>query len=79
MNETTERNLMQASREWFSRPDDERYLSLEALHAATLARADRSETTVLRHDALEAVGDSNGGQLMRVRVPDYDDEVDPTN
>ena len=27
------------SSEWFSRPDDERYLSLRELHAATLARA----------------------------------------
>lgn len=30
------------SSEWFSRPDDERYLSLSDLHAATLARADRA-------------------------------------
>ena len=30
------------SSEWFSRPDDERYLSLSALHAAVRARADRA-------------------------------------
>lgn len=30
------------SPEWFSRPDDERYLSLRELHAATLARARRA-------------------------------------
>src|SRR3546814_15011335 len=30
------------SSEWFSRPDDERYLSLSALYAAVRARADRA-------------------------------------
>src|SRR3546814_9655240 len=30
------------SSEWFSRPDDERYLSLSDLHAAVKARADRA-------------------------------------
>ena len=44
------------SSEWFSRPDDERYLSLSALHAAVRARADRAtartvETRSLRVEA----------------------------
>src|SRR3546814_7738773 len=32
------------SSEWFSRPDDERYLSLSDLHAAVKARADRGRS-----------------------------------
>lgn len=76
---TDTKNLYQASREWFSRPDDERYLTLDALRAATLDRADRSETYVTRHDAIEAVGQANGGRIMKVRVPGVDDEIDPTH
>lgn len=35
---TTSTNLNAASQQWASRPDDERYLSLEELHASVLAR-----------------------------------------
>lgn len=75
----TEKNLFQASREWFSRPDDQRYLTLEALHAATLDRADRSEAQVVAHRQLEAVGDLNGGRIMKLRVPGIDEPLDPTH
>ena len=44
------------SSEWFSRPDDERFLSLSELHAAVKARADRAtartvETRAVRVEA----------------------------
>ena len=44
------------SSEWFSRPDDERYLSLGALHAAVRTRAERAtartvETKAVRVEA----------------------------
>ena len=44
------------SSEWFSRPDDERYLSLSDLYAAVRGRADRAtartvETKALRVEA----------------------------
>jgi hypothetical protein len=32
------------SSEWFSRPDDERFLSLSALHAAVRTRSERATT-----------------------------------
>src|SRR3546814_1170533 len=38
------RNIGRVSSEWFSRPDDERYLSLTELYAAVRARADRSRS-----------------------------------
>lgn len=75
----TEKNLFQASREWSSRPDDQRYLTLETLHAATLARADRSEAQVVAHNRLEAVGTQNGGRIMRLTVPGIDTPLDPTH
>src|SRR3546814_9576518 len=41
------RNIGRVSSEWFSRPDDERYLSLTELYAAVRARADRSPARVV--------------------------------
>src|SRR4051812_24114487 len=40
------------SSEWFSRPDDERYLSVTALHAAVRARADRATARTVESRAL---------------------------
>ena len=40
------------SSEWFSRPDDERYLSLERLHDAVRARADRATARTVESRAL---------------------------
>jgi len=41
---TTSANLHQASQQWASRPDDERFLSLEELHAAVASRRRESWT-----------------------------------
>ncbi|KKN43913.1 hypothetical protein LCGC14_0698620 [marine sediment metagenome] len=49
-------NLMEASKQWWSRPDDERFLSLEELHASTLERADRSDVQLLRSEEITAHG-----------------------
>ena len=40
------------SSEWFSRPDDERFLSLSALHAAVRARAERASARTVETKAL---------------------------
>lgn len=73
------KELFQASREWFSRPDDERYLTLESLHEATLTRADNSAVEILSHNELEAVGDLNGGRIMKIKAPGIDEPLDPTH
>src|SRR4051812_26469129 len=51
------------SSEWFSRPDDERYLSLTALHDTVRARADRATARTVESRALrvEAGGGGGGG------------------
>ena len=55
--------LTRASREWWRRPDDERYLTLDHLYASTRARADASEartvlnTSLVAHGAAEARGE----------------------
>ena len=46
-------NLMQASRQWASRPDDERFTSLTALHNHTLTQRHQSAAKVVSSRALE--------------------------
>ncbi len=57
--------IARASREWISRPDDERYLSLEDLLQATRERAYRSEVRTIENRSLLARGEeSPGGELV---------------
>src|SRR3982751_2514572 len=54
MNATITRNanpgtLMQANREWATRPDDERFTSLEALHAHTVSMRQPSAAQTASH------------------------------
>lgn len=67
------------SSEWFSRPDDERYLSLGALHAAVHARAERatSRTVETRHLRVEA--DREGAARLALIMPGRDEPVAPTH
>ena len=56
--------ITRASKEWWKRPDDERYLTLDELHAATVNRRYRSKVGVIPNDALLARGsEERGGAL----------------
>ena len=56
--------LTRASEEWWKRPDDERYLTLDHLYASTLARADASEARTIVNDSLLVRGSAEaGGEL----------------
>ena len=67
------------SSEWFSRPDDERYLSLGALYDAVSARAERatSRTVETRHLRVEA--DRDGATRLALIMPGRDEPVAPTH
>ena len=57
--------ITRASTDWFRRPDDERFLSLDELHAATLARSQSCESVHLDARDLKAYGAAEpGGRLM---------------
>ena len=45
-------NVDRVSSEWFSRPDDERYLSLDDLFASVKGRAERSRTRTVESAAI---------------------------
>ena len=79
-----EKNLMQASRQWWSRPDDERFLTLESLHDAVAARAERCEAQVVPHHHLSlegtpAIAASDKGGRMVVRIPGINAPLEPTH
>lgn len=50
-------NLMEASRQWFRRPADERYRSLGEVRAALLDRTERSVPALTSNKAIKVVGD----------------------
>lgn len=52
------------SSEWFSRPDDERYLSLSDLHAATLARADQAAARTVESRAIRVEASRDNAERL---------------
>jgi hypothetical protein len=63
MSVATETVLTRASKEWWKRPDDERYLTLKHLYENTRHRADWSETRTVLNSSLVARGTSLDGEL----------------
>lgn len=52
------------SSEWFSRPDDERYLSLEDLFASVKGRAERSRTRTVESAAIRVEAHRDDPELL---------------
>jgi hypothetical protein len=65
-------NLHRASREWFRRPNDERFISLEDLRNAVLARKHESWTATPNVKAIEptVVQGADGNEQLMVKVFD---------
>ncbi|MGN7931780.1 DUF932 domain-containing protein [Sphingopyxis sp. 22461] len=72
-------NIDRVSSEWFSRPDDERYLSLSDLYHDVRARADRATTRVVDSKAIRVEAYSDNPERLALIVPDSDRPVAPTN
>lgn len=62
----SKQNITRASQEWYNRPDDQRYLSLAELHAATLDRANRSTVVVTPHDHFTVHGEQEPGGALTI-------------
>jgi len=67
------------SSEWFSRPDDERYLSLSALHAAVRARSARARTRTVETRALRVEASRDSAERLALTVPGRAEPIAPTN
>ncbi len=67
------------SSEWFSRPDDERYLSLSELYASVKGRADRSRTRTLESAAIRVEAHRDDPENLALILPDTEAPVAPTH
>ncbi len=67
------------SSEWFSRPDDERFLSLTDLHGSVTARAARSRTRVVESAAIRVEAARDDAERLELLLPESDAPVAPTH
>jgi hypothetical protein len=67
------------SSEWFSRPDDERYLSLSELYGAVRSRADRASARTVESRAVRVEASRDDATRMTLIVPGRDAPVAPTH
>ena len=67
------------SSEWFSRPDDERYLSLSELYASVKGRAERSRTRTVESAAIRVEAHRDDPEELALVLPDAEAPVAPTH
>ena len=67
------------SSEWFSRPADERYLSLSELMASVKGRAERSRTRTIESAAMCVEADRDNAERLALVLPGSDQPVAPTH
>ncbi|WP_424993411.1 DUF932 domain-containing protein [Oceaniradius stylonematis] len=67
------------SSEWFSRPNDERYLSLSELYASVKGRAERSRTRTVESAAIRVEAHRDDPENLALILPDADTPVAPTH
>lgn len=71
--------VARVSSEWFSRPADERYLSLTELHAAVRGRADRSRTRTVESAAIRVEASRNDAERLTLTLPGEAAPLAPTH
>ena len=67
------------SSEWFSRPGDERYLSLSALHEAVRARAERATARTVKARALRVEASRDDAERLALVVLGREEPIAPTH
>lgn len=67
------------SSEWFNRPDDERYLSLDALWASVKGRSERSRTRIVDTAAIRVEASRDDGERLHLALPGAADPAAPTH
>jgi hypothetical protein len=67
------------SSEWFSRPADERYLSLSDLLAAVRGRTERSQTRTVESAAIRVDACRDDAERLTLTVPGADAPLSPTH
>jgi hypothetical protein len=67
------------SSEWFSRPADERYLSLSDLFAAVRGRTERSRTQMVESAAIRVKASRDDAERLALMLPGSDAPIAPTH
>ena len=67
------------SSEWFSRPDDERYLSLTDLHRAVSARTDRARVRTVESAEIRVEATRDNAARLDLLVPGGSEPMAPTH
>ncbi|MCR4266406.1 DUF932 domain-containing protein [Nitratireductor sp. ZSWI3] len=67
------------SSEWFNRPDDERFLSLDTLAETVRSRAERSKTRVLESALIHVEASRDDPERLSLMLPGADAPVAPTH
>jgi hypothetical protein len=67
------------SSEWFSRPADERYLSLSELHDAVRARADRATARTVESRTVRVEASRHDAERLALIVPGRETPIAPTH
>ncbi|MER9947339.1 DUF932 domain-containing protein [Mesorhizobium sp. M0047] len=67
------------SSEWFSRPDDERYLSLTELYDAVKQRADHATARTVESRALRVEATRDNSERLSLIVPGQEQPIAPTH
>jgi len=71
--------ISRVSSEWFSRPDDERYLSLTDLYDAVRRRADRAQARTVESRSAKVEAARDNAERLALLVPGRDEPVAPTH
>lgn len=72
-------NNSRVSSEWFSRPDDERFLSLGDLYDKVRTRADNATTRVVESRAVRVEARTDDPERLMLHVPGKSEPVMPTH
>jgi hypothetical protein len=67
------------SSEWFNRPDDERYLSLDDLWASVKSRSERSRTRIVEAARIHVEASRENAERMQIHLPQADAPLAPTH
>lgn len=73
------RNVGRVSSEWFSRPDDERFLSLGNLYDRGRGRADRASTQIVESQAFRVAARADEPERLSLLMPGSETGSAPTN
>lgn len=67
------------SSEWFSRTDDERFLSLDDLWTSLKGRSERSRTRIVGTGDIRVEASRNDGERLQLMLPGAEAPVAPTH